>query len=522
MNRRILSVVLLLLLPTATLGAQAGVATLHRAAERGDATAQNDLGMLYALGKGVPLNAQTAVKWFRKAAEQGDAEAQYNLSLMYGRGQGVAQDDQEAMRWARKAAEQGYAKAQALLGVMYERGDGIPRAYPEAAKWYRKGADQGEPMSQLRLALLLEQGQGLPQDSVQALVWLYLALSQGNADARPHIDRIVTRLSTDQIATVQDKVRYWRATDASSPARTASSTKGSPSQEAATPPPATVTQTAADSEKADDSQTKAVLLPESSPSQEATATPPAMIAQPASLPEKAEPDMLELLITTSIASTPAPEPAPSPPAVAVQSKEIAPAPVHEPASSPPAVAKQKKRESPLRASRLAKTAPIEPAPVATEKSPPAEEHPAAAGELSRLLGEVTLYLQQARHPKSPPPPEGKEALRKLRQAERLDPKNSSVAQALRLYSRRHLACTGVFISKEVADEEVRRIQAVGVPVFQQPMIVQGKPMLRTCIGLFPTAEETEQQVRHLRTALGIKEAILRVYEDPDFPELAGD
>jgi TPR repeat protein len=42
----------------------------------------------------------------KKAAEQGDAEAQNNLGLMYYEGEGVSQDYMEAAKWYRLAAEQ--------------------------------------------------------------------------------------------------------------------------------------------------------------------------------------------------------------------------------------------------------------------------------------------------------------------------------------------------------------------------------------------------------------------------------
>ena len=48
---------------------------------------------------------------FRALAEKGDADAQYNLGVMYGKGQGVPQDYAEAMRWYYKAAEKGFAEA---------------------------------------------------------------------------------------------------------------------------------------------------------------------------------------------------------------------------------------------------------------------------------------------------------------------------------------------------------------------------------------------------------------------------
>ena len=78
-------------------------------------------------------------------AEKGDASAQNNLGIMYEEGQGVAQNYAEAVRWYRKAADQGHPLGQNSLGFMYEKGFGVAQNYSEAMRWYRKAADQGEP-----------------------------------------------------------------------------------------------------------------------------------------------------------------------------------------------------------------------------------------------------------------------------------------------------------------------------------------------------------------------------------------
>ena len=81
------------------------------AAEQEFAAAQNNLGVMYANGTGVPQDHVEAVKWYRMAAEQGDAEAQSNLGLMYVNGTGVPQDHVEAYAWWSVAAAGGYADA---------------------------------------------------------------------------------------------------------------------------------------------------------------------------------------------------------------------------------------------------------------------------------------------------------------------------------------------------------------------------------------------------------------------------
>ena len=66
-------------------------------------------------------------KWYRKAAEQVFAEAQNNLGLMCALGRGVPQDYAKAVKWFRKAAEQGYAPAQFNLAEMRRQGRGVAR-----------------------------------------------------------------------------------------------------------------------------------------------------------------------------------------------------------------------------------------------------------------------------------------------------------------------------------------------------------------------------------------------------------
>jgi TPR repeat protein len=66
-------------------------------------------------------DAVQAVVWYRKAAEQGDAQAQNNLGVMYQNGRGVAHDDAQAVFWYRKAAVQGNTDAQRNLHQMKNR-----------------------------------------------------------------------------------------------------------------------------------------------------------------------------------------------------------------------------------------------------------------------------------------------------------------------------------------------------------------------------------------------------------------
>ena len=71
-------------------------------AERGEATAQAYVGLLYFRGLEVPQNYKEARHWFLRAAKQGNVSSQFNLGLMYQHGLGVPRDQfflRAARRW---------------------------------------------------------------------------------------------------------------------------------------------------------------------------------------------------------------------------------------------------------------------------------------------------------------------------------------------------------------------------------------------------------------------------------------
>ena len=73
---------------------------------------------MYYESLGVLQDYQKAAFWYGKAAEQGDAAAQNNLAIMYQLGNGVRQDYRQARSWYEKAAEQGDAAAQTNLRIL--------------------------------------------------------------------------------------------------------------------------------------------------------------------------------------------------------------------------------------------------------------------------------------------------------------------------------------------------------------------------------------------------------------------
>jgi hypothetical protein len=179
-------------------------------ANDGDASAQFNLGLMYATGQGVQQDNAAAALWFRKAAEQGYAFAQSNLGTLYLYGRGVTQDDTEAVMWFRKAADQGDAVAEFLLGNQYANGKGVPQDYSEAMIWFQRAAEQGHSVAKLYLGVMYAEGRGVPQDYVRAHMWFSLSAAQGEQRAVKTLEMAERRMTPAQINEAQKLARDWK------------------------------------------------------------------------------------------------------------------------------------------------------------------------------------------------------------------------------------------------------------------------------------------------------------------------
>ena len=156
----------------------------RKAAEQGNAEAQNRVAFCLFDGVGGIQDSVEAVKWWEKAAEQGHVEAQNRLAYCLFNGIGGIQDFAEATKWWQKAAEQGNANAQCELGNCYFGGLGVKKNYVEAVKWYRKAAGLGNAEAQCALGNCYYNRLGVRKDYVEAVKWYQEAAEQGNAEAQ--------------------------------------------------------------------------------------------------------------------------------------------------------------------------------------------------------------------------------------------------------------------------------------------------------------------------------------------------
>lgn len=181
----------------------------------GDTHAQFEIGSMYLNVHHSGIEAGEALKWLRLAAAQGDASAENDLGLMYMSNElGVPEDDVEGANWYRLSADQGYATAQRNLGYCYYAGVGVTQDYAEAAKWYHLAAVQGDHSAQIWLGTLYQDGQGVTQDLIRAYMWFNLADAPENdidhANAITGQSAIAPLMKSSEIAEARQMARRCR------------------------------------------------------------------------------------------------------------------------------------------------------------------------------------------------------------------------------------------------------------------------------------------------------------------------
>ena len=130
---------------------------------------------------------------FVDSAQKEDAGAMVNLGVMAMQGKGCARDIEAAKQWFGKAALQGSMHAMMSLAQIHEKGlDGTPDA-KEALTWYKAAADIGHVDAQLKAGMLLR-GKG---ERVEAMRYLITAAHNNNVQAQ----EIVTYVSNKALAT---------------------------------------------------------------------------------------------------------------------------------------------------------------------------------------------------------------------------------------------------------------------------------------------------------------------------------
>jgi len=156
---------------------------IERSAEAGNAMAQQILGDVLVVGKGVDIDLQKSAEWLKASAASGYPLGQYSLAMSYLFGDGVEADAAAAAALYAAAAQQGYAQAKRELGVLYLEGRGVPEDSAMARTLFEAAAEEGERLAMLDLGDLYLHGMGVEADFETAIAWGERAEAAGETSA---------------------------------------------------------------------------------------------------------------------------------------------------------------------------------------------------------------------------------------------------------------------------------------------------------------------------------------------------
>ena len=156
---------------------------LQQAALRGDHTAANSLGLMYAQGDQVPQNFSRARGWYRYATKIGSTNAAYRLGSLYFSGKGGAKEYAKAKRFFEIAAHAGHTDALNDLGCLFLNGQGIPQDRLKANEYFKLAAGKGSAKAQFNLGVAYEYGRGCEKNLELAAKWYEASAIQGFAGA---------------------------------------------------------------------------------------------------------------------------------------------------------------------------------------------------------------------------------------------------------------------------------------------------------------------------------------------------
>lgn len=110
-----------------------------------------------------------SLQWFRKAAELGQADAQNILGYFYLNGKrGIKRDLQKGGQWYELAAAQGNVDALINLGEIYYSGTQVPLDYARAFEFFERAAKMGKSRALNYLAWMYTNGQFVDTDCRKA------------------------------------------------------------------------------------------------------------------------------------------------------------------------------------------------------------------------------------------------------------------------------------------------------------------------------------------------------------------
>ena len=156
-----------------------------------------------------------AKKHMLTLAEKGDAAAQLNMGILYTQGFGVVESHAEALKWYCQAAAGGEPGAFTNIGEMYLNGMGLAKDQNLSSVWYRKAAELDGPIGQFRVGWNYYKGEQEQKDLYKAYVLFKLAFRNFNdldRELAMLIGDLEQELTPQQISAGVDAVKAWEPT----------------------------------------------------------------------------------------------------------------------------------------------------------------------------------------------------------------------------------------------------------------------------------------------------------------------
>ena len=214
------------------------VAIMKEKADKGDAVAQNQMGVWYYVGKKVKQDYKVALDWWAKSAKQNNPDAIGNMAMCYQLGNGIKKDSVMAMTLYKSAIKKGNESiipqheqivkntkslfSARLLMDCYQNGIGVKRDnkkvenYQEilaaagdtnlqfslamkylnskrseqAVKYFKLSAEKGKKEAVYYYGYLLFNGMGIEQDKAKGLALMTKAAEQNMTAAQYQVGRI--------------------------------------------------------------------------------------------------------------------------------------------------------------------------------------------------------------------------------------------------------------------------------------------------------------------------------------------
>lgn len=183
------------------------VVSVEAEAQAGNAVAQYQ----YAQVRMKEGDIETATSFLRRAAQKGIAPAQYDLGKLYERGSGVDRDLIEARGLIQKAAEAGHVGAMYDYALFLAEGEGGPKSEPDAVIWFNAAARHGLVDAQYNLGVVHAEGIGTEKNLAEALFWFEVAAMAGDAGAKQEVANLRTRVSMTDSLDAHERAKSWKA-----------------------------------------------------------------------------------------------------------------------------------------------------------------------------------------------------------------------------------------------------------------------------------------------------------------------